>query len=151
MNQRFERFLTLSERLTGFNRVPLLGTGVSDQYLNVVEAELPSGILDDLLAAFDRALADENPNEAIASQLCGDARFGPIIRSVILLWYCGTWTALSDEWCTAYGPCKSRSNYVVSAQSYQSGLQWAVAGAHPPGARQQGFGAWSRAPSIEGT
>jgi hypothetical protein len=43
----------------------------------------------------------------------------------------------------------ARINFVVSSEAYLSGLQWVVAGAHPAGRRQQGYGVWSLAP--EGT
>jgi hypothetical protein len=66
---------------------------------------------------------------AIESKILGDPKLGPAAWNLILLWYLGMWQ-------TAY----------VSAESYQAALQWAAAGAHPPGSRQEGFGSWSMLP-----
>jgi hypothetical protein len=135
---RFERFLEVSSRLTGFGRVALLGTGMTDEYLQALDAVLPAGMLDELLDAGER---DDG-----VQALLEDARLGPVARNLILLWYCGTWTALPDDWRAAYGTSPLDTTRVQSAEAYLAGLQWVVAGAHPAGARQQGFGAWAVAP-----
>jgi hypothetical protein len=135
---RTERFLELSVRLTGFGRVALLGTGMTDAYLRALDEVLPTGTVDELLAAGER---DDG-----VSHLLDDAKLGPVARNLILLWYCGTWTALPDEWRAAYGTSPLDTTRVESAEAYLAGLQWVVAGAHPAGARQQGFGAWAVAP-----
>jgi hypothetical protein len=135
VDRRSELFLGVSARLTGFGRVTLLGTGMTDAYLQALDAVLPAGTLDELLAAGD----------GVSDQL-EDPKLGPVARNLILLWYCGTWTALPDEWRAAYGTSPLDTNRVESPEAYQAGLQWVVAGAHPAGARQQGFGAWAVAP-----
>jgi hypothetical protein len=135
---RTEVFLEVSARLTGFGRVALLGTGMADEYLRALDAVLPAGTLDELLAAGER-------DDGVA-ELLDDAKLGPVARNLILLWYCGTWTALPDEWRAAYGTSPLDTTRVESAAAYLAGLQWVVAGAHPAGARQQGFGAWAVAP-----
>jgi hypothetical protein len=134
VNTRSERFVALSARLTGFGHVTLLGTGMTSEYLDALDAVLGAGMVDELLAV-------EDIGEAL-----DDAKLGPIARNVILLWYCGTWTALPDDWRAAYGTSPLDTTRVESAEAYQAGLQWVVAGAHPAGARQQGFGAWAVAP-----
>lgn len=146
MGERSERFLELSGLLTGFGRVQLLGTGMTDGYLRAQEAVLPAGMLDELLAAYERLPAGADREAAVASEILGDPKLGPVARNLILLWYCGTWTALPDAWRAAYGISPLDTNRVVSAEAYQAGLQWVVAGAHPAGARQQGYGAWAVAP-----
>lgn len=150
-SERAERFLAMSVILTGYGRVQLLGTGLTTAYLRAIDTALPSGVLDDLVSAFGRVLAGSRSSEAdlaanVASVILDDPRLGPVARNVILLWYCGTWHALSDAWHAAYGAPPHDATGVVSAQAYQGGLQWAAAGAHPAGARQQGFGAWSAPP-----
>jgi len=135
MDKRAELFLGLSERLTGFNRVALLGTGMSAAYLRAMDAVLPETMMDDLLA--DARSLDE---------VLDDATLGPVARNLILLWYCGTWTALPDAWRAANGTSPLDTNRVESADAYQAALQWVAADAHPAGARQQGFGAWAVAP-----
>jgi hypothetical protein len=134
VNSRSERFIVLSARLTGFGRVTLLGTGMTTEYLAALDAVLGAELVDELLAADD------------AGALLGDAKLGPVAQNLILLWYCGTWTALPDDWRAVYGSSPLDTTHVASAEAYQAGLQWVVAGAHPAGARQQGFGAWAVAP-----
>lgn len=165
--ERTDKFLAMSAVLTGYGRVQLVGTGLTAAYLRAIDAALPAGILDDLLAAFGRLSADVQSSDLrwvgangvrgvpldddrleanVASVILDDARLGPVARNIILLWYCGTWTALSDAWHAAYGASPLDATRVVSAQAYQGGLQWVAAGAHPAGAREQGFGAWSMPP-----
>jgi hypothetical protein len=135
VDSRSERFAVLSARLTGFGRVTLLGTGMTAEYLAWIDAVVGAPIVDELLEA-----------DAV-DVLLQDPRLGPVARNLILLWYCGTWTALPEEWRAAYGTSPLDTTRVQSAEAYQAGLQWVVAGAHPAGARQQGFGAWSVAPA----
>jgi hypothetical protein len=53
---------------------------------------------------------------------------------------------MPETWRAAYGASKGDTNKVISGEAYLAGLQWTVAGAHPPGAQAQGFGAWAAAP-----
>jgi hypothetical protein len=138
-DERAERFIELSAFLTGYGRVELLGTGLTGLYLKTLDTVLPAGVVDELLEAGAGGRAE---GEAILD----DPKLGPVARNVILLWYCGTWTALSDAWHAAYGSSPFDISRVVSAEAYQGALQWTAAGAHPAGARQQGFGAWSLPP-----
>jgi|SRR6516162_9621972 len=62
----------------------------------------------------------------------------------------GSWTVLPDTWRRAYGVFPLDETGVASATAYQAGLQWVVAGAHPPGSQQQGFGSWEGAPERSG-
>ncbi|MGO9961665.1 MAG: hypothetical protein ACLP50_37785 [Solirubrobacteraceae bacterium] len=149
-HERSEPFAGLSELLTGFDRVRLLGTGMIGEYLRALDAVLPAGLVDELLAAFRRLPEDADREAAVASEILADPKLGPVAQNVILLWYCGTWRALPDAWRAAYGRSPLDTDRVVSAQAYQAGLQWVVAGAHPAGARQQGFGAWAVAPGAGG-
>jgi hypothetical protein len=146
MSDRSDVFLDLSALLTGFSRVQLLGTGVADEYLQTLEATLPRDVLDGLLDSYGRLPAGDQREAALASEILGDAKFGPVARNLILLWYCGSWTALPEDWREAHGTSPLDTDRVISAASYVAGLQWAAAGAHPVGARQQGFGAWALPP-----
>jgi hypothetical protein len=153
---RTEGFLELSRCLTGFGRVQLIGTGLTATYLRTLDAILPGGVLDELLDAFrrlpagtDRDGTDRDGTDrdtAVEATILADPRLGPVARNIILLWYRGTWSALPAEWRAAYGASPLDTDHVVSAESYQGGLQWVAAGAHPAGARQQGYGAWAVAP-----
>jgi hypothetical protein len=137
-DERADRFVELSAFLTGYGRVELTGTGLTALYLQTLDAVLPSGVVDELLGACGRLPA--------GAVILDDPKLGPVARNVILLWYCGTWTALSQAWRAAYGGPALDTSRVVSAEAYQGALQWAAAGGHPAGARQQGYGAWSAAP-----
>jgi hypothetical protein len=146
-DKRLDLFLRLSELLTGFGGIDLLGTGLAGRYLRVVDDILPPGAGDELLAAFARLPAGLDREAAVQTTILAHRKLGPVARNVILMWYRGTWTRLPEEWRSAYGTSPSDTDHVVSAEAYRSGLQWVAAGAHPAGALQQGYGAWSSAPA----
>jgi hypothetical protein len=146
MQERTEQFLGLSAVLTGFNRMQLLGTAMTGIYLDTLEAILPAGVVDELLAAYRKLPEGPGREAAVEATILNDPKLGPVARNLIVLWYCGAWTALPDAWRTAYGASPLDTSRVLSADSYLAGLQWVVAGAHPAGSQQQGFGAWSMAP-----
>jgi hypothetical protein len=149
---RADQFVDMSALLTGFGRFELLGTGLVGSYLSALDGVLPEGVLDELLDAFGRLPPGPDREDAVKAQILGDPKLGPVARNLILMWYCATWTALPEAWHEAYGASPLDKSHVVSAEAYQAGLQWAAAGAHPAGARQQGFGAWAAAPgaALEG-
>jgi hypothetical protein len=146
MQDRMEQFLGLSVELTGFDRLKLLATAMTGTYIDTMDARLPAGVLDELLAVYGQLPAGAGREAAITAQLLEDPKLGPVARNLILLWYCGTWTVLPEQWHAAYGGPRLDDSGVVSPDAYVAGLQWVAAGAHPAGARQQGFGAWSQAP-----
>ncbi|MFY9806356.1 MAG: hypothetical protein WAK86_03715 [Pseudonocardiaceae bacterium] len=141
MARREDFFIDLSIELTGYSRLQLLGTGMCDRYLAELDRVLPSGMVDRLLSAHARA------DGGSVLEVLQDATWGPVARRVLILWYCGSWTALPAAWQAVHGASPADTNHVVSAEAYQAGLQWDAVGAHPPGARQQGFGAWAQAPT----
>jgi hypothetical protein len=131
-----KEFVALSAELTGYDRVRLLGTGLADVYLETVREAVTAGELDALLTAYAGLEAGPGRDDAIRSVILDDPALGPIARNVIVLWYCGTWAPILDPF----------GAHVISPESYQQGLQWVTAGAHPMGANQQGYGAWATAP-----
>lgn len=141
-----ELFLDLSVALTGFNRVELLGTGMTEGYLKTLGDVLPGGVLDELLSAYERLPSGDEREATVAAEIFEDTKLGPVARNVILLWYCGTWAGLPEDWRSAYGSAPADTHRVISADAYLAGLQWVAAGAHPIGARAQGFGAWAVPP-----
>lgn len=152
--ERFATFLALSAALTGFSRFDLLGTGVAGELLATLTDTLPAGVADELLAAaapLAVGLPGSPPvgsadSEAALAEILDDPKLGDVARSLTVLWYTGRWTALPDAWHAAYGFAPLDTSRVVSGKAYQAGLQWSVAGAHPPGSLAQGFGAWSLPP-----
>jgi hypothetical protein len=139
-------FLDLSALLTGFDRVQLLGTGVADSYLQTLEDVVPDAVLSDLFAAYEALPTDGARDAAVARDILGDPTLGPVAENLIILWYCGSWTALPDDWRGAHGSSPLDTDRVISPEAYVAGLQWTAAGAHAMGARQQGFGAWALEP-----
>jgi hypothetical protein len=146
VDKRLEQFLDLSAVLTGFSRVQLLGTGMTEEYLRALDAILPASVVDELLTAYIELPEGSEREEAIATQVLGDPKLGPVARNVIVLWYCGSWTVLPDEWRYAYGASSLDKTRVLSAESYQAALQWVTVGAHTPGSANQGFASWAAAP-----
>lgn len=146
VEERSELFLGLSALLTGFDRVQLLGTGMIDEYSRALEAVLPAGVLDELLTAYERLPAGADREGALAAEILGDPKLGPVARNVIILWYLGAWAGMPDDWRAAYGTSPLDDHHLISAAAYQAGLQWLVAGGHPAGSAAQGFGSWAAAP-----
>jgi hypothetical protein len=127
-------FLTISTYLTGYNEVELLGTGMLETYFNVFLEKFSPETLDYFFTEVDEILlesADDEDkiNAAIAARLIPDSAYDGIAKNIILVWYTGNWG--SD---------------VISSQSYQQGLMWDAAEAHPPGAKQPGYGSWANLP-----
>lgn len=148
MNKRANRFVQLSAALTGFSQVDLLGTGMAVAHLRTLEVILPTGIMDDLFMAGEGVASGTEPEGVAGPRLLDDPKLGPVVRNLILLWYCGVWTALPDAWRAAHGASPLDVTHVVSAEAYRAGLQWVAAGAHAAGAAQQGFGAWALPPEV---
>jgi hypothetical protein len=65
-----------------------------------------------------------------------------LARSIVLLWYLGSWYDPKDL--QAHPP--PVPSEVVSAKAYTQGLVWQIAGAHPMGYSNMQFGYWSRNP-----
>ena len=137
LDPRLARFLLVSADLTGFDRFELAGTGMAETYLAALDRILPRDAVDRLTIDWD---------EPIGPWLLADPKLGPVARNIILLWYRGTWTALPDEWRTAYGASPDDADHLVSGAAYRAGLQWAAAGGHPAGADAQGYASWAAPP-----
>jgi hypothetical protein len=72
-----------------------------------------------------------------------DTKF--LARSIVLLWYLGSWYKPADlANPPADGPILSQ---VVSAKAYTLGFVWQIAQAHPMGYSNLQFGYWSREPA----
>lgn len=146
INSETELFLEISALLTGFNKTELQGTGMVATYYNCV-ANVPQNTnysnedkkenninVAFFFAEVQEILEQSKGNEekltaAIASRLMPASAYNGLAQSIATLWYTGNWGA-----------------NVVGSQSYIQGLMWNVAEAHPPGAKQPGFGSWSIAP-----
>ena len=139
MDDQQEAFLSLSVYLTGFERVELLGTGMLEEYYKYFVSKTSDGDRDVLFTTvgnWPQQATSAEMDEHIKS-LMGDETLAPIAKNVIRLWYTGAWRNVKDN---------PFSSEVASAQAYQEGLIWKVMHAHPPGAKQPGFGSWGDLP-----
>ena len=146
MDERLDGFLKLSAALTGFDRFQLVSTGVGPDYLNTLDSIVPRAIVGRLLEAFGKLPGGDTRGAALSEQVLDDAVLGPVARNVIVLWYSGTWTPLPEAWCETNGRSPRDLGHVVSSAAYLAGLQWAAAGAHPPGGLPPGFASWAEPP-----
>jgi hypothetical protein len=74
----------------------------------------------------------------------GDSDIRFLARSIVLLWYLGSWYKPED---LAKPPADAPiPSQVVSAKAYTQGLVWQIALAHPMGYSNLQFGYWSRDP-----
>ena len=70
-----------------------------------------------------------------------------LARSIVLLWYLGSWYDPKDLKASHRGQTRPHhSSEVLSPKAYTQGLVWQIAGAHPMGYSNLQFGYWSRDP-----
>lgn len=148
-------FLSLSSALTGYSRFRLVGTGQAGPYLTTTRRVVGDEILAELLTTFaaihDHAAGNEQAlDRGLRARILSDDKLGPIARSVIKMWYVGTWYELPQDWRDVYAARAHVSTHVVSPAAYTEGLLWPSIGANPPGAKGQGFGSWTGPPAIDG-
>lgn len=146
-----EEFLATSTVLTGFSRFDLHATGLTTVYLELLTKAVGRSVLDELNRAIAALPADEPArDEAVRKTILNDRKLGPVARNLIKLWYLGFWPGMSDDWAQEFGMSDEVvASEVVSAEAYKEGLAWRAINAHPSGAKQQGFGAWSQPPEPE--
>lgn len=147
----FDAFIAISAVLTGYDRAELHATGCAADYWHQFRQVTPAEILGAFLAPgpeLDTAAAEDpaGTERKIRESYLASDRLGPLARSLIQLWYLGAWTPLPAEWRRAYGASRFDVMRIISAASYKEGLVWNAIGAHPMGAKQQGFGAWALDP-----
>lgn len=143
----YELFVALSSILTGFARVDLYGTGLVPTYVETVLGACGSATMERLdqvtLSILARSDGDlDVQEEFVRKEVLADARLGPVARNLIQLWYLGTWFQLPTGWSAAFGTHAGDTTRIVSAQAYEQSLVYDVMHAHPPGAKQPGFGSW---------
>lgn len=147
-------FTDLSAALTGFDRAELAGTGLIGTYYDTLLRTLGEREAGQLLRVAAEALETDRRNhdhEALEATVIDSERFGPVVVSLIKLWYLGTWYPLPGRYRDVNGSTVDDAEHVVSAQGYREGLVWAAAGAHPMGAKPPGFGSWAEPPYLPPT
>ena len=131
----FGLFVRLSAALTGFDEAALLGTGQARPYFDWVRRAQPEGT-SALLREAERGLAEEDVARVLAT-----AKIGVLAQQIAYLWY-------TSQWRTPWETGKETT--IVSPAAFQEGLVWPAILAHPPAAKQQGFGSWTVLPSRGG-
>lgn len=131
----FGLFVKVSAVLTGFDEAALLGTGQARAYFDWVRHARPEDT-SALLREAEKGLDDER-----VARLLEGAEIGVLARQIAYLWY-------TAQWRTPWDTGKQTS--IVSPAAFQEGLVWPAMFAHPPAAKQQGFGSWTALPFEEG-
>jgi len=148
-------FVALSAILTGYEQVELWGTGVAEVYFQTVVGIVGGDVAKQLLAVGaaiqERWRGDPGGlDAAVRAEILASPKLGPVARNVIQLWYLGSWMQLPEAWRSEFGTSPADTTRVVSAAAYQQSLVYDAMAAHPPGAKQPGFGSWALDPeSIE--
>ncbi|MFZ0151416.1 MAG: hypothetical protein WBG18_19080 [Xanthobacteraceae bacterium] len=149
-------FLLLSEALTGVSRQTLAPELVENKSeilnsdpgidpINIKNAYFAWINANDATSSFGKLLQLAKDNRQSLGDIipkvngsAEDIKF--LARSIVLLWYLGSW----------YKPDDLKNNVaspkVVSPKAYTQGLVWQIAGAHPMGYSNLQFGYWSRDP-----
>ena len=90
----------------------------------------------------------ESPSDIVSAvNASDDTKF--LARSIVLLWYLGSWYKPEDlkKALASDAPRVPIPSQVVSAKAYTLGLAWLIAQAHPMGYSNLQFGYWSRDPA----
>ncbi|AZL60759.1 hypothetical protein EI545_19195 [Tabrizicola piscis] len=148
-------FVAISTVLTGYSRAELFGTGCADEYWHQFRRVVPDHILIEFFngAAKLERLQETDPQAValeIRSRYLSSEKLGPLARTLIQLWYLGQWVPLPPSWRSRFGASRFDVARVISVLAYKEGLVWDAIGAHPMGAKQQGFGSWAEAPPKGG-
>jgi hypothetical protein len=155
-------FLVLSQALTGA-QISLLAPEFAPNKDDVLKSDPgvdPLNIKDQYFAwinasnapTFERLLqiASDHPKSApdIVTAVNADDDTKFLARSIVLLWYLGSWYKPEDlkRFSAPDAPQAPIPSQVVSAKAYTLGLVWQIAQAHPMGYSNLQFGYWSREP-----
>jgi hypothetical protein len=153
-------FLLLSEALTGVDKQLLApefdpktndpGTdpiNIKNDYFRWINVKDSTSSFATLLQfAKDHPLSSQKDIIDFVNAGNDDIKF--LTRSIVLLWYLGSWYDPKDlrTQATAAKPDRINSSEVLSPKAYTQGLVWQIAGAHPMGYSNLQFGYWSRKP-----
>ena len=119
---------------------------VKDDYLKfIIAADKKSALGKLLQIARDHRHAAA---DIIAAVNAGDDDTKFLARSIVLLWYLGSWYEPEElKKNSSLGARAFIPSQVVSAKAYTQGLVWQIAQAHPMGYSNLQFGYWSRDPN----
>ncbi len=165
-SQDMMAFLLLSAALAGVHVVNLAPEFTLDSKKDILDQDPgvdPINVKNDYFrwinahdstSSFGKLLqiAKDNRQSAtsiIAAVNASDDNTKFLARSVVLLWYLGSWYAPADLKANATTPGTRAvtPSVVVSSKAYTQGLVWQIVGAHPMGYSNLQFGYWSRDPN----
>jgi len=153
-------FLLLSEALTGVDKQLLAPEfdpktnnpgidpiNIKNDYFRWINAKDSTTSFATLLK-FVNDNPKSSPDDIRAFVNAGSDDIKFLARSIVLLWYLGSWYEPKDlqKQATAAKPDRINSSEVLSPKAYTQGLVWQIAGAHPMGYSNLQFGYWSRNP-----
>ncbi len=159
-------FLLLSAALTGVHVVNLAPEFSHDKTKDLLDQDPgvdPINIkrdyfawinVNDSTSSFGKLIQIAKENRQSASDIIAsvngsddDTKF--LARSIVLLWYLGSWYKPGDLKAKSATPGNRAfiRSEVVSPNAYTQGLVWQIVGAHPMGYSNLQFGYWSRDPS----
>jgi len=149
-----ERFTSLSEALTGYNGAELHATGMVETYYRTLRDILGGRMVGELLSAWEEVACQaggesERVQEGLRGKILEDPKLGPVTKNLVFLWYTGQWNQMPGAWRDKWGAGADDQPHIVSPEAYREGLVWNAIGAHPMGAKQQGYGAWHYPPSSD--
>jgi hypothetical protein len=144
-------FVQLSEALTGIAAGKLApatdSIGIKHDYFKWINEREPTAFVSLLKIAKDNANSSQAMIEKL--QAAEDTKF--LARSIVLMWYLGSWYAPGDlkrlvDSRSSPKPVFIRHT-VISPKAYTQGWVWRVAQAHPMGYSDLQFGYWARDPA----
>lgn len=150
----YNRFLAFSVEVTAFTQFDLTGTGQGEAYFATVIQVVGYEVLEQVLNTFD-SIVNQAKGQSVSvchdllrRRLFGDEKLGPVARNIVKLWFTGNWYQLPRDWSEKFGPAPKDVTFTVSSNAYVEGLLWTTIGAHPAGAKAQGYGSWAYPPQI---
>ena len=159
-------FLLLSAALTGVHVVNLAPEFTQDSTKDLLDQDPgvdPINIKKDYFAwinvndstsSFGKLIQIAKDNRQSATSIlaavnASDDNTKFLARSIVLLWYLGSWYKPGDLKANSATPGNRAfiPSMVVSPKAYTQGLVWQIVGAHPMGYSNLQFGYWSREPN----
>jgi hypothetical protein len=159
-------FLLLSAALTGVHVVNLAPEFTRDNAKDILDQDPgidPINIkneyfawikANDPVASFGKLLQiakdhRQSATDIIAAVNATDDNTKFLARSIVLLWYLGSWYDPGDLKDNSAPPGGGAfiPSQVISPKAYTQGLIWQIVGAHPMGYSNLQFGYWSRNPN----
>jgi hypothetical protein len=134
MEPNSKLFLEVSALLTGFSKTELKATGMLESYYNTIlknedKQDIDYFFLDVHVLLSEKSHTEEEIEAILSSNFMADSAYNGLAKNIIILWYTGNW-----------------GSEIISSASYIQGLMWNAGHAHPPGAKQPGYGSWADVP-----